>query len=68
MQLLWERPPRQAALGVTPDRTPDTPFLWPRPLRFLGIVASVMNCYMLFPAMPKPAVQAPAVKPPPKIA
>lgn len=27
----------------------------PRFVGFLGVVASALNCYMLFPALPKPA-------------
>lgn len=30
----------------------------PRFVGFLGVVASAINCYMLFPALPKPAEQS----------
>lgn len=46
-------------LGVLPFK--------PRFVGFLGIVASAVNCYMLFPALPKaaapPAKAAPAACP-----
>jgi hypothetical protein len=32
----------------------------PRFVGFLGVVASAINCYMLFPALPKPVEKAPA--------
>ncbi|GAB4820863.1 hypothetical protein N2152v2_007909 [Parachlorella kessleri] len=40
----------------------------PRTVGFIGVVTSVMNCYMLFPSYPAPAVPKPSVKPPPKVA
>jgi len=55
-------PAAQAALacgllGVLPFK--------PRFVGFLGVVASALNCYMLFPALPKPAAAkaAPATCP-----
>ena len=65
--MFWEacalrlpRAPKQAALaggllGVTNWK--------PRFVGFLGVVASAINCYMLFPALPQPAAKpAPARK------
>ena len=40
----------------------------PRTVGFIGVVTSVMNCYMLFPSYPAPAVPKPTMKPPPKVA